>query len=104
MIPGGIDRRSTAREASAIRHTPAGCGWRLAGSPPPSTPSVVLSAASLVTLVSPAAFWISVSTTALVYYASSTVLTGRSPGMRLTEALQQRLPALFAVQDRRAHA
>ena len=65
---------------------------------------VVFSAASLVTLVSPAAFWITVSTTALVDDASSTLLMGTSPGIRLTELLQQRLPALFAVQDRRAHA
>ena len=103
MIPGGIDRRSAAREASDQAHARR---MRLAprGFAAAIDTVVVLSAASLVTLVSPAAFWISVSTTALVYYASSTVLTGRSPGMRLTEALQQRLPALFAVQDRRAHA
>jgi hypothetical protein len=103
LIPGGIDRRSAAREASAQAHArrmrlaPRGCAAAI-------DTIVVFSAASLVTLVSPAAFWITVSTTALVYYASSTLLTGTSPGMRLTELLQQRLPALFAVQDHRAHA
>jgi hypothetical protein len=48
--------------------------------------------------------WPVVGVTALIYYAVSTVLAGASPGTRLTDLLRQRVPALFAVQDRRAHA
>jgi transcriptional regulator with XRE-family HTH domain len=103
MIPGGVDRRSAAREASAEAHARR---MRLAprGFAAAIDTAVVVSAASLVTLVSPAAFWTTLSTTALVYYGASTIVTGASLGMRLTELLQQRIPALFAVENRRAHA
>jgi hypothetical protein len=49
-------------------------------------------------------FWPVVGVTALIYYAVSTVLAGTTPGTRVTHMLRQRVPALFAVQDRRAHA
>ncbi len=103
MIPGGVERRSAAREATAqvrsrrMRFAPRGVAAGF------DTVAVV-SAASLVSLISPASFWANLGATALIYYAMSTVLAGTSPGMRLTELIQQRVPALFAVQDRRAHA
>ena len=103
LIPGGVDRRAAARDASAEAHARR---MRLAprGFAAAIDTAIVVSAGSLVTLVSPAAFWISLSTTAIVYYGASTILTGASLGMRLTELLQQRIPALFAVENRRAHA
>ena len=87
MIPGGRRMRFAPRGVAAGFDTVA-----------------VVSAASLVSLISPASFWANLGATALIYYAISTVLAGTSPGMRLTELIQQRVPALFAVQDRRAHA
>jgi len=39
-----------------------------------------------------------------VYYSLSTILTGASLGTHAVEFLRQRMPALFAVHDRRAHA
>jgi transcriptional regulator with XRE-family HTH domain len=103
MIPGGVDRRSASREASDLararrmRLAPRGIAAAL-------DTATILTAASLVTLISPAPFWTTLGTTALIYYGVSTVLMGTSPGTRLTEVIQQRVPALFAVQDRRAHA
>ena len=103
MIPGGVERRSAAREATAqvrsrrMRFAPRGVAAGF------DTVAVV-SAASLVSLISPASFWTNLGATALIYYATSTVLAGILTGMRLTELIQQRVPALFAVQDRRAHA
>jgi transcriptional regulator with XRE-family HTH domain len=103
MIPGGVDRRSASREASDLararrmRLAPRGIAAAL-------DTVTILTAASLVTLISPAQFWTTLGTTALIYYGVSTVLMGTSPGTRLTEVIQQRVPALFAVQDRRAHA
>jgi transcriptional regulator with XRE-family HTH domain len=103
MIPGGIERRAAAQEAGVqararrMRFAPRGIAAAI-------DTVVIVSAASLVTLISPASFWATLSTTALIYYGTSTVLAGTSPGIRLTELIQQRIPTLFAVQDRRAHA
>ena len=64
----------------------------------------VATAASIVTLAFPVPFWTTLGVTALVYYGVATVAAGNTPGMRVTEALRQRVPALFTVHDRRAHA
>jgi transcriptional regulator with XRE-family HTH domain len=103
MIPGGVERRAAAQEATVharakrMRFAPRGIAAAI-------DTVVIVSAASLVTLISSASFWVTLSTTALIYYGTSTVLAGTSPGIRLTELIQQRVPTLFAVQDRRAHA
>ena len=103
LIPGGVDRRATAREASAeaqakrMRLAPRGVAAAI------DTVAIV-SAGSLAALLTALPFWPVVSVTALIYYAVSTVLAGASPGTRLTDLLRQRVPALFTVQDRRAHA
>jgi transcriptional regulator with XRE-family HTH domain len=103
MIPGGVERRAAAQEATVqarakrMRFAPRGIAAAI-------DTVVIVSAASLVTLISPASFWVTLSTTALIYYGTSTVLAGTSPGIRVTELIQQRIPTLFAVQDRRAHA
>lgn len=103
LIPGGVDRRATAREASAeaqakrMRLAPRGVAAAI------DTVAIV-GAGSLAALLTAMPFWPVVSVTALIYYAVSTVLAGASPGTRLTDLLRQRVPALFTVQDRRAHA
>jgi transcriptional regulator with XRE-family HTH domain len=103
LIPGGVDRRGAARAAHddarsrRMRFAPRGVAAGI-------DLLFVFMTASTVTLVTRASFWPSLATTALIYYGVSTILAGTSPGSRLTELLQQRLPTLFAVQDRRAHA
>jgi transcriptional regulator with XRE-family HTH domain len=41
---------------------------------------------------------------AVLYYATSTILLATTPGNWVVAALRVRIPSLFAVQDRRAHA
>lgn len=103
MIPGGVDRRAAAREAQADAHARR---MRLAprGLAASLDTAAIISTATVVNLISPAPFWPALAITALIYYGAFTVITGASPGSRLTELLQQRIPTLFAVQDRRAHA
>jgi hypothetical protein len=50
------------------------------------------------------AFWPSAGVAAIIYYSLSTILTGASLGTRAVDFLRQRMPALFTVHDRRAHA
>jgi hypothetical protein len=49
-------------------------------------------------------FWASAGVAGIFYYSLSTILTGASIGTHAVEFLRHRMPALFAVQDRRAHA
>jgi hypothetical protein len=65
--------------------------------------AAVLTAGSLLSLVTPVGFGACMAISALVYYTAATVLTGSSPGSRATDLLRQRIPTLF-VQDHRAHA
>ena len=51
-----------------------------------------------------AGFWASFGVAAIVYYSISTIVSGASLGTRAVDYLRQRMPTLFAVQDRRAHA
>ena len=53
---------------------------------------------------SPRGFWTTAAAVGFVYYGASTIALGTTPGTKAVDALRQRLPALFAVQDRRAHA
>jgi hypothetical protein len=46
-------------------------------------------------------FWSVTGLICPLYYAISIVTIGRTPGQRVVEALQQRMPALFALPDRR---
>ncbi|HEY7284108.1 MAG TPA: helix-turn-helix transcriptional regulator [Vicinamibacterales bacterium] len=103
MIPGGVDRRSASRAASddararRMRFAPRTVAAVI-------DTIMVIAVASIVPLVSPAPFWPSLATIAFLYYGVATIVVGTSPGIRLTGLLQQRIPTLFAVQDRRAHA
>ena len=102
MMPGGVDRRASARTASPA---PPPAQARLA----PRTvaamldTAAVLTAGSLLSLLTPVSFGACIGVSAIVYYVLGTILTGTSPGSRATNLLRQRVPALF-VQDRRAPA
>jgi transcriptional regulator with XRE-family HTH domain len=102
-LAGGIDRRASAREAQEqarlrrMRLAPRAVAAAL-------DVMAVTAAAAAVGLAFPVPFWTRLGVTAFIYYGASTIAAGNTPGMRLTEALRQRVPALFAVQDRRAHA
>ena len=50
-------------------------------------------------------FWTTAGIVGFAYYGISTVALGNTPGTRTVDVLRQRMPALFAVPDRRdAHA
>jgi hypothetical protein len=54
--------------------------------------------------VAGAGFWASTGVAAIAYYSLSTILTGATLGTRAVDLMRQRMPELFAVRDRRAHA
>ena len=60
-----------------------------------------LSLSALVNFVFAIGFSASVGVVAVLYYGLSTVFLGVTPGARATTALRQRVPALFAMPDRR---
>ena len=49
-------------------------------------------------------FYEALTTLAFVSSITRTVALGTTPGTKVVSVLRQRVPALFAVQDRRAHA
>jgi len=102
LMPGGVDRRASARTAVVGQPTPTGRFVPRTFAAILDT-TAVLTAGSLVSLVTPIGFGASMAIAALIYYTTGTVLTGRSPGLRATDLLRQRIPTLF-VQDRRAPA
>jgi helix-turn-helix protein len=103
LMPAGGDRRMVAREqklearARRLRLAPRAVAAALDA-------ACTLSLAALGPAIAGVGFWSAVGMTALVYFSASTIFSGGSPGTRVAELLRQRLPALFAVQDRRAHA
>jgi transcriptional regulator with XRE-family HTH domain len=102
-IPPGGDRRASARErqerarAVRLRIAPralaagldAACAFLVAGG---------------LSLLFGSGFWATTGVVAILYYGVSTVTGIASPGLRGVEILKQRVPALFPVQDHRAHA
>jgi hypothetical protein len=102
LVPPGGDRRAVALEqknearARRLRLAPKAVAAAI-------DIGCTLSLAALGPAVGGISFWPAVGITALIYFTVSTILSG-SPGTRVAEILRQRLPALFAVQDRRAHA
>ena len=104
LIPGGVDRRGTARPAG--EPPSATSRFRIA----PRTLAaafdtvVIASCAAATALLTSVSFWPAVGIVALVYYAAGTIATGTSPGTRVTELLQHRVPTLFDTAHRRAHA
>jgi transcriptional regulator with XRE-family HTH domain len=50
-------------------------------------------------------FWTIAGVVTVMYYTGMTIAFGTSPGLRVVDALRQRLPSIFSVADRhRAHA
>ena len=103
LVPRGGDRRTVAQERKAlararrIRLAPRGVAAAL-------DIIATMSVAALASAVTGAGFWSAAGATGMIYYALSTIFSGSTPGNLAVELLRQRVPALFAVQDRRAHA
>ncbi len=49
-------------------------------------------------------FWAAAGVAGLLYFSVATIFSGASPGSHAVAFLRPRIPALFAVQDHRAHA
>ncbi|HXW08324.1 MAG TPA: helix-turn-helix transcriptional regulator [Vicinamibacterales bacterium] len=57
--------------------------------------------AAVIALFSHTGFYASFGVLSLLYYGVATLILGVTPGTCLVEALRQRMPALFPLQDRR---
>jgi len=103
LIPRAGDRRAVARERKAEARA-----RRIRLAPRAVAAAVDVACTLSLALIGPAlsgtGFWASVGMTAVVYFSAATILTGATPGSHAVEYLRHRIPALFAVQDRRAHA
>lgn len=104
MVPPTGDRRTAARmkedqaRARRIRLAPRAVAAGI-------DTGAALLVATGVSFLSDTGFWTTAGAVGLVYYGVSTVALGTTPGTRAVGALRQRMPTLFAVQDRRrAHA
>ena len=104
MMPSSGDRRApdlTADEQARARA--ARYAARAVAASIDTATALMLTAA--VALPFRANFWITAGVTVLLYYGVATIALGQSLGTRAAAALRQRMPAVFAVQDRkRAHA
>jgi hypothetical protein len=103
LVPRGGDRRSAAGDRRA-----AARARRIRLAPRTLAASIDVGCASALALLGPAVagagFWASAGVAAFVYYSLSTILSGATLGTHIVEFLRQRMPALFAVHKRRAHA
>jgi transcriptional regulator with XRE-family HTH domain len=96
LLPPEGDRRAIARQRAAEQRARR---LRFA----PRTVAAVLdvtgtlSLSALATVLLSTSFWATTGVVALIYFSGSTVLAGGSPGMRATEVLRQRVPAMFTV-------
>jgi len=102
-VPPTGDRRATARHlreearARRIRLAPRGVAAGI-------DTAAALSVATGVSMLFNTGFWTTAGIVGLAYYGASTVALGSTPGTRAVDALRQRMPAWFSVQERRAHA
>jgi hypothetical protein len=96
ILPAGVDRRASGQRRAADAHARR---IRLAPRAVAATIDVVstLSVAGVAAVALGTSFWASFGVVAIGYFSISTVLAGGSPGMRATEVLRQRVPALFTV-------
>jgi hypothetical protein len=103
LVPRGGDRRASARERKADARA-----RRIRLAPRAVAASIDVGCTVALALIGPAVagagFWASAGVAAIVYYSLSTILTGATLGTHVMEFLRQRMPELFAVRDRRAHA
>jgi transcriptional regulator with XRE-family HTH domain len=63
--------------------------------------SCTLSLSAVINLALDTGFWNAAGVLSVLYFGVTTVMLGATPGIRATDALRQRMPALFALQDRR---
>jgi len=103
-VPADGDRRSAQEqpfdESSVVRA-------RLLGRALATSLDAIasLSVAAGVSALMDISFWSMAGVITVMYYTGMTIAFGTSPGLRVVEALRQRLPSLFDVADRRrAHA
>lgn len=99
MIPPQGDRRATT-----VSEAPQANGFRIRLAPRAvaagvDTGSILLIATGVSVLLN-ASFVTTAGGVALAYYAGSTITLGATPGTRTVDALRQRVPTLFALQDR----
>ena len=103
LVPREGDRRAAGHERRAQARA-----RRLRLAPRAVAATIDVACTASLALLGPAVagvgFWASAGVAAVVYYSLSTILTGASLGSHAVDFLRQRMPALFAVHDRRAHA
>ena len=103
MVPPTGDRRASARvkqeqaRARRIRLAPRAVAAGV-------DTSAVFFAATGVSIALNTGFWTTAAAVGLAYNGASTIALGTTPGSKAVDVLRQKLPTLFAVQDRRAHA
>lgn len=104
MVPASGDRRAPAPTADEQgRARTARYAARAVAASIDTASSLLITAA--IALPFGANFWTTAGVTILLYYGVATVTLGHTLGTRTAAALRQRMPAIFAVQDRRrAHA
>lgn len=102
-VPMTGDRRAAGRQrqdharAHRIRLAPRGVAAGI-------DTAAALSVSTGVSVLFNTGFWTTAGIVGLAYYGVSTVALGSTPGTRAVDALRHWMPALFSVQDRRAHA
>ena len=104
MMPATGDRRSPDLTADEkVRAKTARYAARAVAATIDTTCALVL--AAVIALPLSISFWATAGVVGLIYYGGATVVLGHTLGTRTAAALRQRMPAVFAVQDRRrAHA
>ena len=99
-VPPQGDRRAPSRRATDdARASRAKYGPRALAVAVDSACTLGLSACVHVFLGS--GFWASAGVLSVLYYGVTSVMLGVTPGSRVAAALAQRMPALFAMPDRR---
>lgn len=106
--PGGVPIEGD-RRAARPRHTDESLAMRarLAGRSVAAAVdmSITLGLAAGVARLMDINFWAIAGVITVMYYTVMTIAVGTSPGLRVVDALRQRMPDVFAADDRRrAHA
>ena len=103
LAPRSGDRRVAARDGKALARA-----RRIRLAPRTLAAAIDVGCTAALALLGPAVagagFWASAGVAATVYYSLSTILSGATLGTHTVDFLRQRMPELFAVGDRRAHA
>jgi hypothetical protein len=103
LVPRGGDRRASTRQRKSQARA-----RRVRMAPRTIAAAIDIACTSSLAMLGPtfagAGFWASAGVAAVIYYSLSTILSGASLGSHAVDFLRQRMPALFAVHDRRAHA